>query len=100
MDHGKLIALDTLDNLIANHAPGAVELSVEGDEERVAEALGSFGPVTRESGRFRVQVEDKVGAVVKAVEACEAHIKSLSILEADLETVFLTLTGRSLRDAP
>jgi ABC-2 type transport system ATP-binding protein len=100
MDHGKLVALDTLQNLIAAHAPGAVELRLDGDHPEVVAALRPIGSTTEHRGRIVVEGHDIVGEVVRVVEDAGARIRHLAVLEADLETVFLALTGRSLRDTP
>jgi ABC-2 type transport system ATP-binding protein len=78
IDHGKLLALDTVEGLIRAHGGAmAVVAEVDGAEERVT----TSDPVAQ------------VGAWLKRGDA-----RNLRIERPDLETVFLGLTGRSLRD--
>jgi ABC-2 type transport system ATP-binding protein len=78
IDHGKLLALDSVENLIRAHGGAmAVVAEVDGAEERVT----TTDPVAQ------------VGAWLKRGDA-----RNLRIERPDLETVFLSLTGRSLRD--
>lgn len=39
-----------------------------------------------------------LGRIVEVITATEAHLRSIEIVEPDLESVFLHLTGRGLRD--
>jgi ABC-2 type transport system ATP-binding protein len=113
MDHGKLLALDHVNEMIATHGGGSVEIEVAGPStsmtasmttsmaENLARAvagLGDAGEVQIEGNVLRVQAPGKLGAIIMAVEQSGATLRSIHSLEADLETVFLHLTGKRLRD--
>ena len=109
MDHGREVARDTVSGLVASHGGGALEVEFRGDPQRVTAALSALaqGEValvdeTPAGGRLHVRLSDggqlKPGAVVRAVEAAGGEVDSLHASKPDLETVFLALTGHSLRD--
>jgi ABC-2 type transport system ATP-binding protein len=78
IDHGRLLALDTVDALIARHG---------GDPVLVATTSG---------GTHRESTPDPVAALARL--AASATVVDFHVERADLEHVFLRLTGRSLRD--
>ncbi|MHC5003309.1 MAG: ATP-binding cassette domain-containing protein, partial [Planctomycetota bacterium] len=78
MDHGRVLALDAVDGLIAAH----------GGESVVT--------VDRDDGRRRFPTDDPVA--VLAEQLGSGGVRALHVERPDLETVFLKLTGRSLRD--
>jgi ABC-2 type transport system ATP-binding protein len=92
MDHGKLLAMDTVHNLLREHGgPSMVEIEFD-DRPSGLEALGGAW----DKGRWRVQTESPVALLGKASAA--GQLANVSIRRANLEAVFLNLTGRSLRD--
>jgi len=78
LDHGRLLALDTVDNLIATYG-GKTTIVAEGTE-----------------GRIEIETNDPLGELARL--HARAKLTSLSIRNPDLEQVFLNLTGRHLRD--
>jgi ABC-2 type transport system ATP-binding protein len=78
IDHGKLLALDTVDNLIADHG---------GKSIIVAE---------RTDGALRIESSDPMGELARLQDG--GKLLRFSVESPDLETVFLNLTGRHLRD--
>ena len=105
MDSGREVASDTVAGLVAQHGGGSLEVEFRGDAGRVAAALGALGEVTLEEqgesgGRLRLIEESQVkpGAVVRAVENAGGEVEALRVRKPNLETVFLALTGHSLRD--
>jgi ABC-2 type transport system ATP-binding protein len=78
MDKGRLLALGTVLELIASHGSMAVVT------------------VTRASGEERVETD--IPAVEAARLLSSGDVQNLRVDRPDLETVFLSLTGRSLRD--
>jgi ABC-2 type transport system ATP-binding protein len=92
MDRGKLLAMDTVHNLLRQHGgPATVEIEFD-DRPSGLEALGGAW----DKGRWRVQTESPVALLGKASAA--GQLANVSIRRANLEAVFLNLTGRSLRD--
>jgi ABC-2 type transport system ATP-binding protein len=103
MDHGRVIALGTPDELIASLGAGQiVEFSAEGEiEEATLGTLAGVRKVVRRDGRFSLTVDD-VGAALPALLAelkrQDARLDALATHQATLEDVFVSLTGRMLRD--
>ncbi len=107
IDHGKLIALGTLEELVQQI--GSLErLMVKiAQEEKVAPLAEALRAV---DGGWQIAVhEDQLvlnvpsaeialGQVLKLAGDLGAGVRTVEIREPDLETVFLSLTGRALRD--
>jgi ABC-2 type transport system ATP-binding protein len=108
IDQGRIVAADTSDNLKAQVAGDLVEIEVA-DPARVGDAAARLTTIT--DGRAEVEVEDRMvrGRVPRAGRAVPGLLRDLDRAGIDLDAievhrptlddVFLTLTGRSLRDA-
>jgi ABC-2 type transport system ATP-binding protein len=81
-----------------------VSLTAGGDVKAAAAALGELPEVTevRElDGRIELFVSDARAALPRILglaAGAGAAVRSVAVVEPDLETVFLHLTGRALRD--
>jgi ABC-2 type transport system ATP-binding protein len=106
MDHGKILALDTPENL--KHSVGIdtiVTVKSSGDQDLLAATLerGVEG-VTKsrktDAGlELHVRGSDRLLArVISAAEAGGFEIADISVALPSLETVFISLTGKELRD--
>lgn len=93
MDHGRILDLDTVDALVDRHGGQSVvkaELQRAPDDPDVLPA-----PPDGLSLRFETRSPlEEIGRLSSAGVA----FRTLEVARPDLETVFLTLTGRSLRD--
>ena len=100
LDKGELIANDRVDELIAAHASGALEidLAAGADGEAAVAAAAAHGEATLKGKVVHVVPSGAIGPVITAVEASGAQVASVRSMQSDLETVFLTLTGHHLRD--
>jgi ABC-2 type transport system ATP-binding protein len=105
MDRGKIIALDTPRALIQSLGKGIIRMEFhQALDESLLEKIKTYGSVTWVDGqRRRVHLEtDRTGPVLRELsdlkESRQALFKTLDVMEADLETVFIHLTGRALRD--
>jgi ABC-2 type transport system ATP-binding protein len=105
VDHGQVIALGTPRELIASlGAEHVVEFSVSGDRamgDDEVRALPSVEHVAREDGVWRVTVREVHRAVPALLAALAEHglePTHLTTHHATLEDVFMSLTGRRLRD--
>jgi len=78
MDHGRMLALDTVDALIGKHG---------GDSRVIAHTNGQETEIT---------TSDPLGELQRLKS--QRAIDRFRVVWPDLETVFLNLTGRSLRD--
>jgi ABC-2 type transport system ATP-binding protein len=106
MDHGKLIACGTNEELVKLVGEQTrIDLIVNVEAARMADAWRSIPGVERvtlEEGQIAVLVNDSNLVLPRLFEAAAhqaARITSVEIREPNLETVFLHLTGRALRDA-
>ena len=105
IDQGRIVASDTADNLKAQVAGDLVDLEVVTDDQvRVAaERLGSIADGVETEGRHvrgRVQRAGRVvPGLLRDLDASGVSLDSIEVLRPTLDDVFLTLTGRSLRDA-
>jgi len=131
VDHGKVIALGTLDELralvgdedririaIDEPAETGEESTTSGespllDEEAVTlspkaaaalaaiQALPAVNRAESVGGMLEVLVPEAgpvLGDIVAAVAGAGAHVRTIDVAEPNLESVFLHLTGRGLRD--
>jgi len=106
MDHGKILALDTPARLKEGvGADTIVTVKAAGDQQRLADVLQREIPdVTRvrptEAG-LELHVRGRTSLLPRLVAAAESggfEVADLSVAEPSLETVFINLTGRELRD--
>jgi ABC-2 type transport system ATP-binding protein len=105
VDHGKVIALGTPRELIASlGAEHVVEFAVDGSAAPSPEMLGALPSVERvatENGNWRLTVREvhrAVPALLSALAERGAQPTHLTTHHATLEDVFMSLTGRRLRD--
>ena len=106
MDHGRILALDTPAALKQSvGADTVVTVKTAGDTTRLAELLSQdVDGVTRtrlvDGGvQLHMQGSDRlVPRIVLAAERGGFDLVDLSISEPSLETVFINLTGKELRD--
>ncbi len=105
MDHGKLIARGTHEELVKLvGGQTRIDLTLNVDAAQVMDAwrgIEGVEHVTAEDGTVTVLVADSNLALPRLFESAtrlSARITSVDIREPNLETVFLHLTGRALRD--
>ena len=104
VDHGHLIALGTPKELIAKlDAPNIIEFTSEPalDEATIVTLAGCHGCTKRGDGwQLRVDsLADAVPQLLRVIEQQGSKLKTLTTHEATLEDLFVSLTGRELRDA-
>jgi ABC-2 type transport system ATP-binding protein len=106
MDHGRILALDTPAALKASvTTDSVVTIRTDGDLDALAalvqrEVVG-VGRTDKDGDALRVHVNGTRGVVPSVVTAADRggfHITDLGVSEPTLETVFITLTGKDLRD--
>ena len=105
VDHGRVIALGTPRELIASlGAEHVVEFAVENGasiDTTVISALPGVEHVREEPGRWHVQARAPhtvIPGVLSEVARAGATLSELRTHSATLEDVFVSLTGRHLRD--
>ncbi len=102
IDHGQIVALDTPEELVRTlEAESRVIFVTDGacDVERLRQTPG-VTCVEQVGERIIVygQGEGLVGSVVNVLEAGDVHFRDLRTEQPALEDVFLTLTGREMRE--
>lgn len=103
MDHGKIMSLDSPANLIKSLGANAKvtftctpQLAV--DELRALPAAIEVSEVDHSYVIYTGDVQNCVLGVLQAADNQRAKVENLSVSGANLEDVFLHLTGRGLRD--
>jgi ABC-2 type transport system ATP-binding protein len=110
VDHGRIVALDTPDGLKRGlRATEVVRLEVTApttaDPLLVArvEEVGRLTHQARENGSLHLTVHcgsarDLVPKVIDAARAASAEVRNIQVMPVSLEDVFISLTGRALRE--
>ena len=104
IDHGEIIALDTPSNLIANTGlKSTIEFSVsQEDSEKILQGLKGIGKVTQQSdNKFILNTKESSKALKELTRFSDKNninMDNISVRKATLEDVFLSLTGRGLRE--
>ena len=107
IDHGVIIADDTAEHLKATLAGDRVRVTVDGaDQPAVGAVLAGLGrDVTVATGRagaeFSLRVEQGTRAlpvILRALDHAGVEVRGADVRVPTLDDVFLSLTGRSLRE--
>jgi ABC-2 type transport system ATP-binding protein len=103
VDHGKVIALGEPAELIQRlHAANVVELATQPElGEQVFAGLPGVAEVRRRGPNWSVAVgalSESIPPLLAAVEGAGARLVYLSTHQASLEDLFVSLTGRALRE--
>ncbi|MDX6219043.1 MAG: type transport system ATP-binding protein [Frankiales bacterium] len=94
MDEGKLVALDTPAALKASVGTDRVTIRTEDDEEALARLPGAI----QTSEGVVINVEDGEAYVPQLFGSLGVPITNVSISRPSLDDVFLSYTGRTIRD--
>ena len=105
MDQGRILALDTTIGLVNRLGAGVIYLGLpRASLEPLlpdVRALPQVLTASEEKGRLKIETSNARLALLKLIELSNARnvsILSLEMLEPTLESVFLHLTGKRLRD--
>lgn len=107
MDHGKMIAIGTQDDLtqqIGQHRTLVVTLNESEPDSQIGVQAAQIPEVIHaalQGNQLVVLVDnpnEAISPVVQVVSRMNASIRSVEIQEPNLESVFLRLTGHGLRD--
>jgi ABC-2 type transport system ATP-binding protein len=97
IDRGEIVARDTVSHLVAQHGTSAVELRFDGPAPAVP--AGWSGIVEGSLLRLAsVSPASDAGAVLNLLGPDLARLQSCELVRPNLETVFLSLTGRRYAD--
>ena len=104
IDHGKIVAEGSPDELKRQISGDAVTIGVAGDPQ-AALALLQRQPFVRESsiedGRVRVYVDggdEAMPGILRLLDSSGLELRTIALSRPSLEDVFLRKTGRSLRE--
>jgi ABC-2 type transport system ATP-binding protein len=105
MDHGRILALDTPEGLKRTVGGDTIVRVQAGDQpERLGEHLRDLEGVTGTAvlgGTVQLTVRGSAGILPRVIQASESggfQVRDVSIDEPTLETVFINLTGKDLRE--
>jgi ABC-2 type transport system ATP-binding protein len=102
IDHGKILVCDTPQNLKSSvGAQKVINLHLAGSDPQLQQTLNQLPGVksveTNKDG-VRIFVDNLDGLLPKIIEVTGPKLKDISVTETTLETVFIKLTGRDLRE--
>ncbi|MFO7740977.1 MAG: ATP-binding cassette domain-containing protein [Anaerolineae bacterium] len=105
MDEGRIIALDTPQNLINTLGTGIIHIGVKDVDDGIVARLKALPQVKAVNRRENTLAFETVDAqrvlldMIRLFNEMDMPMTSLEILEPNLESVFIQLTGKQLRDA-
>lgn len=105
IDHGRIIALDTPAGLIQTLGEGMIHIELgDGQAEAVGQEIRNLGSVDKVNQRgpdleiHSSNFEQTIIETLQIATRFNTRVTSLNIMNASLETVFLNLTGKSIRE--
>jgi ABC-2 type transport system ATP-binding protein len=105
MDHGHLLALDRPDALKRTvGADTILMVRTDGDAEALVDVVQGIEGVDNASvveGEVMIATRATDGLLARLIQAAESNgfpVRDVSVAEPTLETVFITLTGKELRE--
>jgi len=104
MDEGRIIALDTPQNLINTLGTGLIHVGVKAVSKEMMARLRALPQVKAVAHRDNILAFETVDAqralleIIGLFNETDTLMTSLEILEPNLESVFIQLTGKQLRD--
>ncbi len=105
IDHGKVVALDTPAALKASLGGDIIDIQVNGgsteDLGNALKAIASVRDVKPSNGGYRLTVvngEETAPLILDAIRDLNVKVSRISIAKPTLDEVYLTRTGRSMRE--
>jgi ABC-2 type transport system ATP-binding protein len=100
MDQGEIVVMDTPEALKASVGRDRVQLQTADDDAAVRELSEHFQlEATRSEGGLTVYVPGGEQFVPRLFDQLDVAIRSVSVARPTLDDVFMTYTGRTIRDA-
>ncbi len=97
IDHGKVLALDTPEALKRDHGQQLLRIVPKTDDDR-HDILSRYGDRIAGEAHDSILLTSDDSLVEEVLTDYGGRIRSLAVEVPSLETVFLSLTGRQLRD--
>lgn len=102
IDHGKVVAVDTVEHLKKTHGGSVIEVETATPTRELArlQALEGVQDATLEGARLRITTQGIHNVVPQIINLLsqESEIRDISVREPNLDEIFLRLTGTALRD--
>jgi ABC-2 type transport system ATP-binding protein len=95
LDRGRVVGEGSIAELLRAYAVSWVDVRFEGDAPDVHVPGGM---VRRDGARMRIELgrpQQSVAAILELLGEHRHRVRGIDVIDADLESVFLTLTGRS-----
>ena len=100
IDHGKIVAIDTPENLKASVGKDRVQIRTADDQTAIAELKEQFEiEAAIHEGMVTFNVESGEQFVPRLFEGLSQQIKAVSVSRPSLDDVFMSYTGKTIRDA-
>jgi ABC-2 type transport system ATP-binding protein len=100
IDHGQIVALDTPENLKASVGKDRVQIAVADDASAITELKDRFGlEAAIHEHLVTFNVESGEQFVPKLFAELTQQIRSVSVARPSLDDVFMSYTGKTIRDA-
>ena len=100
IDHGKIVAIDTPENLKASVGKDRVQIRTADDQTAIAELKERFEiEAAIHEGMVTFNVESGEQFVPRLFERLSQQIKAVSVSRPSLDDVFMSYTGKTIRDA-
>jgi ABC-2 type transport system ATP-binding protein len=100
IDHGKIVAIDTPENLKASVGKDRVQITTANDQAAIKELKASFDlDAAVHEGMVTFNVESGEQFVPRLFEGLHQQIRSVSVARPSLDDVFMSYTGKTIRDA-
>jgi ABC-2 type transport system ATP-binding protein len=99
IDQGKIVAIDTPEALKASVGKDRVQISTADDEKAMAELRDRFAiEASVHEGLVTFSVESGEEFVPRLFSGLDVPIRSVSVSRPSLDDVFMSYTGRTIRD--
>jgi ABC-2 type transport system ATP-binding protein len=101
VDHGRVIADDSPARLKATHVGDRIVLGFDHEADAIRAAATIRHPLERDGVRLRISVAGAprlVPGILEDLRAAGVPVAEVEVTRPTLDDVFLTLTGRSLRE--
>jgi ABC-2 type transport system ATP-binding protein len=100
IDHGKIVAIDTPENLKASVGKDRVQITTTNDSAAIKELKESFDlDAAVHEGMVTFNVEAGEQFVPRLFAGLRQQIRSVSVARPSLDDVFMSYTGKTIRDA-
>jgi ABC-2 type transport system ATP-binding protein len=101
IDHGRIIALGTKEELVHNAFASRSQVLARfaGSEDRIAAWVESHGGrIVDSTAEFTIERSIEIGTLLESAAKDGFELEDVSLRRPNLESVFLHLTGRELRE--